>query len=213
MRPQQGLLRSLALYPFWRLEDWDLTTKTIFTHGSFAMSIKQKLKPIKVQEIEIKFAQNWNWTEHSSTGEHRKYKMRGFLVPKRHILAKRAQFPIIFRSNQISSCPQHSCFWLPSAYPLEVLVWVCVCVCVCVCVTGLQRFDILRSPPSKALFTRVLKNTTTVFLPTTSASQPSCFRNWAVLKPPTVWLTSLRHKSYWSVKRISPSETWSASCR
>ena len=134
MRPQQGLLRSLALYPFWRLEDWDLTTKTIFTHGSFAMSIKQKLKPIKVQEIEIKFAQNWNWTEHSSTGEHRKYKMRGFLVPKRHILAKRAQFPIIFRSNQISSCPQHSCFWLPSAYPLEVLVWVCVCVCVCVCV-------------------------------------------------------------------------------
>ena len=63
-----------------------------------------------------------------------------------------------------------------------------------VCVTGLQRFGIQDPSPPKALFTRVLKVPTTSTSPSTSASQPACFRRQSC--PQTSNVSSLSPNVY-----------------
>ena len=102
---------------------------------------------------------------------------------------------------------------------VRVRVCVCacarVCACACVCVTGLQRaavWDTETSPRLKLfLLHKVLQNTTTVFSPTTSASQPACFCHQAILKPPNGLATTPKTQvlHICSLKGSLPTETWS----
>ena len=75
--------------------------------------------------------------------------------------------------------------------------------CFCVCkLTGLQRFGTLRFLPPKVLTANTSANY--------SASWPVSSRRLVVLKPPTTWLLSLRHRTYRSAKGFS-TENWSTS--